>query len=141
MCTQVHFVGMHASSGTPHVRALPCVCSWCAGLQPGRARTAIALPAAAPWSKPPALSPGPFWPADGVLAYNQDAHRQRTVDWCDATGGTAAAFDFTLKVLLGEEHWLLTLCTASCTACARCASAPALLFICDQAAGRVQALR
>ena len=39
--------------------------------------------------------------ADGVLAYNQDSHRQRTVDWCDATGGTAAAFDFTLKARLG----------------------------------------
>jgi hypothetical protein len=29
----------------------------------------------------------------------QDAHRQQTVDWCDATQGTAAAFDFTTKVL------------------------------------------
>lgn len=28
----------------------------------------------------------------------QDPHRQQTVDWCDATGGTAAAFDFTTKV-------------------------------------------
>ena len=28
----------------------------------------------------------------------QDAHRQQTVDWCDATQGTAAAFDFTTKV-------------------------------------------
>ena len=28
----------------------------------------------------------------------QDSHRQQTVDWCDATGGTAAAFDFTTKV-------------------------------------------
>ena len=30
----------------------------------------------------------------------QDAHRQQTVDWCDATQGTAAAFDFTTKVLI-----------------------------------------
>ncbi len=34
---------------------------------------------------------------DGVLNYNQDTHRQRTVNWCDTTGGTAAAFDFTTK--------------------------------------------
>ena len=34
---------------------------------------------------------------DGVLNYNQDGHRQRTVNWCDTTGGTAAAFDFTTK--------------------------------------------
>ena len=46
---------------------------------------------------------GRSFPADGVLNYNQDAHRQRTVDWCDATGGTAAAFDFTTKAR-GLEH-------------------------------------
>jgi hypothetical protein len=47
-----------------------------------------------------------------VLNYSQDTHRQRTVDWCDATGGTAAAFDFTLKGILQEavgrrEYWRL----------------------------------
>ncbi len=49
----------------------------------------------------PAMAFGEFWDTceytDGVLNYNQDAHRQRTVNWCDDTGGTAAAFDFTLK--------------------------------------------
>ncbi len=44
---------------------------------------------------------GEYWDTceytDGVLNYNQDAHRQRTVNWCDKTGGTAAAFDFTTK--------------------------------------------
>ncbi len=30
----------------------------------------------------------------------QDAHRQRTVNWCDSTGGTSAAFDFTTKGIL-----------------------------------------
>ena len=50
--------------------------------------------------------------ADGVLNYSQDTHRQRTVDWCDATGGTAAAFDFTTKGILQEavgrrEYWRL----------------------------------
>lgn len=36
--------------------------------------------------------------AGGGLAYDQDPHRQRIVDWCDATGGTAAGFDFSSKV-------------------------------------------
>jgi hypothetical protein len=47
---------------------------------------------------------GEFWDAceytDGVLNYNQDAHRQRTVNWVDSTGGTNAAFDFTTKGIL-----------------------------------------
>jgi alpha-amylase len=64
----------------------------------------------------PEMAFGEYWDTcsytDGVLAYNQDAHRQRTVDWCDATGGTCAAFDFTLKGILQEaftrgEYWRL----------------------------------
>ena len=64
----------------------------------------------------PEMAFGEFWDScgytDGVLNYNQDAHRQRTVDWCDATGGTAAAFDFTTKGILQEavskqEYWRL----------------------------------
>jgi alpha-amylase len=64
----------------------------------------------------PELSFGEYWDtcsySDGVLSYNQDTHRQRTVDWCDATGGTCAAFDFTLKGILQEavskkEYWRL----------------------------------
>jgi alpha-amylase len=47
------------------------------------------------------MAVGEFWDTceytDGVLNYNQDSHRQRTVSWCDQTGGTSAAFDFTLK--------------------------------------------
>ena len=53
----------------------------------------------------PLMSFGEYWDTceytDGVLNYNQDAHRQRTVNWCDKTGGTAAAFDFTTK---GKHH-------------------------------------
>lgn len=49
----------------------------------------------------PYMAFGEFWDTceytDGVLNYNQDGHRQRTVNWCDATGGTSAAFDFTTK--------------------------------------------
>lgn len=64
----------------------------------------------------PAMAVGEFWDScsytDGVLNYNQDAHRQRTVDWCDTTGGTSAAFDFTTKGILQEalsksELWRL----------------------------------
>jgi alpha-amylase len=50
----------------------------------------------------PKIAFGEYWDAcsytNGVLDYNQDAHRQRIVNWCDRTGGTAAAFDFTTKV-------------------------------------------
>jgi alpha-amylase len=64
----------------------------------------------------PEMAFGEYWDTcsytDGVLAYNQDGHRQRTVDWCDSTGGTCAAFDFTLKGILQEavsrkEYWRL----------------------------------
>ena len=64
----------------------------------------------------PSLAFGEFWDAcdytDGVLDYNQDRHRQRIVDWCDKTGGTSAAFDFTTKGILQEavvrgERWRL----------------------------------
>ena len=42
----------------------------------------------------------------------QDDHRQRTIDWCDQTSGTSAAFDFTTKAVLQEalakqEFWRL----------------------------------
>lgn len=42
----------------------------------------------------------------------QDAHRQRTIDWIDATGGCSAAFDFTTKGVLQEavaqnQYWRL----------------------------------
>jgi alpha-amylase len=52
----------------------------------------------------PQMAFGEFWDtcaySDSVLHYNQDAHRQRTIDWIDATGGTCAAFDFTTKGIL-----------------------------------------
>eukprot|EP00889_Picochlorum_renovo_P002336 jgi/Picre1/29366/NNA_004756.t1 len=64
----------------------------------------------------PEMAFGEYWDTcsyqDGVLSFNQDSHRQRTIDWCDATGGTCAAFDFTLKGILQEavsrkEYWRL----------------------------------
>ncbi len=41
------------------------------------------------------------------------ARRQRTINWCDNTGGTSAAFDFTTKGILQEavsrrEYWRLS---------------------------------
>eukprot|EP00798_Chlamydomonas_sp_ICE-L_P005879 gene5879-30736_t len=60
---------------------------------------------------------GEYWDAcdysDGVLNYNQDAHSSAPLRWCDATGGVAAAFDFTTKGVLQEavgrkEYWRLT---------------------------------
>lgn len=58
----------------------------------------------------PLLAFGEYWDTceytDGVLNYNQDAHRQRTVNWCDQTGGTAAAFDFTSKGMRYHMHYL-----------------------------------
>uniref|UniRef100_A0A061QGW0 alpha-amylase n=1 Tax=Tetraselmis sp. GSL018 TaxID=582737 RepID=A0A061QGW0_9CHLO len=64
----------------------------------------------------PELAFGEYWDTcayeGSVLQYNQDAHRQRTVNWIDSTGGTAAAFDFTTKGILQEavgrnERWRL----------------------------------
>ena len=64
----------------------------------------------------PEWSVGEFWDTcqyggDG-LEYNQDGHRQRTVDWIDRTGGVSAAFDFTTKGILQEavgrcQYWRL----------------------------------
>lgn len=50
--------------------------------------------------------------SDGRLAYDQNAHRQRLVDWVHSTGDRAAAFDFTTKGILQEavkysELWRL----------------------------------
>ncbi|KAI8469622.1 MAG: glycoside hydrolase superfamily [Monoraphidium minutum] len=65
----------------------------------------------------PQMAFGEYWDScdysDRVLNYNQDGHRQRTINWCDSTGGTAAAFDFTTKGVLQEalgrnELWRLS---------------------------------
>ena len=57
----------------------------------------------------PTMAFGEYWDTceytDGVLNYNQDSHRQRTVNWCDKTGGTAAAFDFTTKGAACSLSW------------------------------------
>ncbi|GMH44738.1 hypothetical protein BSKO_12690 [Bryopsis sp. KO-2023] len=64
----------------------------------------------------PQMAIGEYWDTceytNGVLNYNQNNHRQRTINWCDSTGGTSAAFDFTTKGILQEavarrEYWRL----------------------------------
>lgn len=36
----------------------------------------------------------------GEMEHNQDAHRQRIIDWINATNGNAGAFDVTTKGIL-----------------------------------------
>lgn len=63
----------------------------------------------------PEFAVGEYWDTlsyGAGLEYNQDAHRQRIVDWIDATGGNCTAFDFTTKGILQEacgrsEFWRL----------------------------------
>lgn len=55
---------------------------------------------------------GEFWTdcnydEAGSLVYDQDSHRQAIVDWCDATGGTSTAFDFTTKASHSLEARIL----------------------------------
>ncbi|XP_047325748.1 probable alpha-amylase 2 [Impatiens glandulifera] len=63
----------------------------------------------------PIFSVGEYWDSCNYnhqqLHYNQDSHRQRIVNWIDATGQLSAAFDFTTKGILQEavkgEFWRL----------------------------------
>ena len=64
----------------------------------------------------PEFAVGEFWDSlsysGGSVDYNQDSHRQRTVNWIDRAGGLSAAFDFTTKGVLQEacgknELWRL----------------------------------
>lgn len=52
----------------------------------------------------PYFAVGEYWDSlsytYGEMDYNQDAHRQRIVDWINATNGTAGAFDVTRKGIL-----------------------------------------
>ncbi|XP_039068556.1 uncharacterized protein LOC120214821 [Hibiscus syriacus] len=63
----------------------------------------------------PAFAIGEYWDSmayeNGNLSYNQDAHRQRIVNWINATGGTSSAFDVTTKGILHSalhgQYWRL----------------------------------
>jgi len=63
----------------------------------------------------PEFAVGEYWDtlAYGAgLEYNQDAHRQRIINWIDSAGGNVTAFDFTTKGILQEacgrsEFWRL----------------------------------
>lgn len=52
----------------------------------------------------PYFAVGEYWDSlsysYGEMDYNQDAHRQRIIDWISATYGTASAFDVTTKGIL-----------------------------------------
>ena len=63
----------------------------------------------------PEFAVGEYWDTLNYgqgLEYDQDAHRQRIIDWIDSTGGICTAFDFTTKGILQEacgrsEFWRL----------------------------------
>lgn len=52
----------------------------------------------------PYFAVGEYWDSlsytYGEMDHNQDAHRQRIIDWLNATSGTAGAFDVTTKGIL-----------------------------------------
>nr|QCU55108.1 alpha-amylase [Camellia fraterna] len=65
----------------------------------------------------PYFSVGEYWDSlnytYGDMDHNQDAHRQRIVDWINDTNGTAGAFDVTTKGILHAalercEYWRLS---------------------------------
>lgn len=65
----------------------------------------------------PYFAVGEYWDSlsytYGEMDYNQDAHRQRIVDWINATSGAAGAFDVTTKGILHAalqkcEYWRLS---------------------------------
>ncbi|WOL02990.1 alpha-amylase 3, chloroplastic [Canna indica] len=65
----------------------------------------------------PYFAVGEYWDSlsytYGAMDHNQDAHRQRIVDWINATNGTAGAFDVTTKGILHSalercEYWRLS---------------------------------
>lgn len=65
----------------------------------------------------PQFAVGEYWDALSYKydnpEYNQDAHRQRIVNWLNATGGNASAFDVTTKGILHavferQEYWRLS---------------------------------
>ncbi|KAK7250465.1 hypothetical protein RIF29_32921 [Crotalaria pallida] len=65
----------------------------------------------------PYFSVGEYWDSlsytYGEMDHNQDAHRQRIIDWINATNGTSGAFDVTTKGILHSalercEYWRLS---------------------------------
>ncbi|XP_020241868.1 alpha-amylase 3, chloroplastic isoform X2 [Asparagus officinalis] len=65
----------------------------------------------------PYFAVGEYWDSlsytYGEMDHNQDAHRQRIIDWINATNGTAGAFDVTTKGVLHTalekcEYWRLS---------------------------------
>ncbi|KAG8383112.1 hypothetical protein BUALT_Bualt05G0150900 [Buddleja alternifolia] len=68
-------------------------------------------------SSEPYFAVGEYWDSlsytYGEMDHNQDAHKQRIIDWINATNGTAGAFDVTTKGILHSvlercEYWRLS---------------------------------
>ncbi|MCL7039096.1 hypothetical protein MKW94_015256 [Papaver nudicaule] len=68
-------------------------------------------------SSEPYFAVGEYWDSlsytYGEMDHNQDAHRQRIIDWINATNGTSGAFDVTTKGILHSaldrcEYWRLS---------------------------------
>ncbi|XP_038693855.1 alpha-amylase 3, chloroplastic-like [Tripterygium wilfordii] len=68
-------------------------------------------------SSEPYFAVGEYWDSlsytYGEMDHNQDAHRQRIIDWINAANGTAGAFDVTTKGILHSalercEYWRLS---------------------------------
>lgn len=59
----------------------------------------------------PYFAVGEFWDSlsytYGEMDHNQDAHRQRIIDWLNAANGTAGAFDVTTKGILHSVRQIL----------------------------------
>lgn len=62
----------------------------------------------------PSFAVGEYWDSlcynGGVPDHNQDAHRQRIVNWINAAEGTATAFDVTTKGIL---HAVFEVCATT----------------------------
>ena len=72
---------------------------------PGNPPAIPAPPAPMPLLHPASLPAGEYWDTmiyefDGTPSPNQDAHRQKIVDWVTAAGGLCTAFDMTLKGIM-----------------------------------------
>ena len=59
----------------------------------------------------PYFAVGEYWDSlsytYGQMDHNQDAHRQRIIDWINATGGNASAFDVTTKGILHAVRFFI----------------------------------
>lgn len=99
----------------------------------------------------PEFSVGEVWESlaydeGGEVAYNQDDHRQRIINWVDATNGRSAAFDFTTKGILQEacatsQFWRLVDCNGKAPGVIGYWPERAVTFIDNHDTGSVRSLK